>query len=116
LVESGWSEHRTIDGKVLRRGGQLNFDFLMAIAENFGWQHVSVAIYDETGSERFRSPLTITIGNGGWDFAATTPIPTSFRACYHSFFDRGGSPILTSPRNDYHLSAGDVPRWRITLD
>lgn len=94
----------------------MNADFLMAIVEDFGWQHVSVAIYDETGAERFRSPLTIKAGDGGWDFAATTPIPTSFRVCYHTFFDKDGSPLLTSPRSDYLLSAGDVPHWRITLN
>jgi hypothetical protein len=94
----------------------LNFDFLMAIAENEGWRHMSVAIYDKTGAERFRSPLAVKIGDGGWDFAATAPVPTSFRACYHTFFDRDESPLLTSPRSDYLLSAGDTPHWQIWLD
>jgi hypothetical protein len=91
-------------------------DFLTKMAEDFRWRYSTVAIFDESGSERFRSPLTVKGEDSQWYLVATCPVPGNFRACYHTFFDGGGSPILTSERRDYLLSAGYVPQWQITLD
>jgi hypothetical protein len=91
-------------------------DFLTKMAEDFRWRHAAVTIYDEDGVERFRSPLTVEGDGSQWYLVATCPVSGNFRACYHTFFDGGGSPILTSEKRNYLLSAGSVPKWQIMID